>query len=147
MRKLKVVRRAESGGEGLRRCPVAATALSTGEIVKRGCGGKGMERVAAGWRCFYCGNYIYHPRPDLRELWSHFKSGREYWRVLHVAGWEFVNGVSVHGNAQGLPGELTADLMEVVPPGWFAYYLVCDEKQFDWYLRQHAHLPWGAKRR
>ncbi|MBI4384139.1 MAG: hypothetical protein HY579_08920 [Nitrospinae bacterium] len=147
MRKMKVVRRAEqgggAGGEGLRRCPVAMTTLSTGEIVKRGCGEKGLERVAAGWRCFYCGNYIYLQRPDLRELWSHFKTGREYWRTLRVAGQEFVNGILVYGDAQGLPAGLTADLVEILPPGWFAYYLVCDEKQFDRYLDQRAAGPNG----
>lgn len=143
MRRIRIARSAKralaGGGEdGLDLCRIVTANLETGETVKRGCGRKGMEAFGAGWRCLYCGNYVYRSGAGLAELWSHFKTGREYWRATVVGGQEFVNGVPAPGGAEGLPSRLLDDLREIRPPKWFAYYLVCEERDFRRYLEQSA---------
>lgn len=117
------------------RCRIVNLRLETGETLKRGCGLSGLEEVETGWRCFYCGNHIYRSGLRLEALWSHFKIGREYWRPVHVEGRDFVNGIPVTG--EDLPRRLLADLKEIRPPRWFAYYLIYDEQEFTRYLQLH----------
>lgn len=117
-----------------RPCEIEFTVLESGETVKRGCGSRGLVRFEAGWRCFYCGNYIYHPRLQLAVLWRHFKTAREFWRATHINGQNYINGIPVSGNVESLPAYLLADLLEVEPPEWFGFYLLYEEAEFARYL-------------
>jgi len=108
--------------------------LETGESLRRGCGRFGLVANEVGWRCFYCGNYVYQAGPDLDSLWFHFKFAREYWLATHRAGINYVNGIPVDGVADPLPRRLRAYLSETRPPKWFVHYLAGDEDQFRRYL-------------
>ena len=121
----------------LAQCPVVMLRLDNGETIKRGCGLYGLETVDIGWRCVYCGNFIYGSDLRIQELWLHFKTGREYWRPLHVNGRDFVNGIPVSGYIDDLPGRLLSDLKEIRPPRWFAYYLISSEQEFNQYLERY----------
>jgi len=139
MKKLVVTRRREScasvsNGARLRRCRTTCVTLESGETLKRGCGGRGLVAFEAGWKCLYCGNYIYHPRLSVETLWFHYKLTREYWRVTHREGRDYINGMPVDGRAETLPRFLVADLREVRPPRWFRFYVVYDEEEFAGYL-------------
>lgn len=122
--------------ERLAQCPVINQRLETGEMIKRGCGLRGLEARETGWRCFYCGNFIFHGGLDLSELWLHFKVGREYWRMIYIDGMDYINGIPFVG--RDLPGRLLADLREVKPPRWFAYYLIYDEQDFKRYVELYV---------
>lgn len=124
-----------AGRSGFGRCRIVNLRLETGEMLKRGCGLCGLEAVETGWHCFYCGNHIYRSGLPLDALWSHFKTGREYWRAIHVGGRDFINGVPMTG--EDLPRRLLADLKEIRPPRWFAYYLIYDEQEFMRYMQLH----------
>ena len=115
-------------------CPQTVTRLDSGESIRRGCGRSGLIPNEVGWKCFYCGNYVYQVSPTLDSLWFHFKVAREYWRATHRSGVNFINGVPVSGTADSLPRRLRSDLSEPRPPKWFAYYVACDEGQFQRYL-------------
>ena len=134
---IKITRKAKGadteGRSRFGRCRIVNLRLETGENLKRGCGLSGLDEVETGWRCFYCGNHIYRSGLPLDALWSHFKTGREYWRLAHVGGRDFVNGVPVTGD--DLPPWLLVDLKEIRPPQWFAYYLIYDERDFKLYLQ------------
>jgi hypothetical protein len=122
-----------SGSLGL--CRQVFHLMETGEKIKRGCGRRGLMPTEVGWKCFYCGNYIYRTSTTLIQLWFHFRLAREYWRASSRGDQEFVNGVPVAGNADPLPGRLLADLDNPRPPRWFRYYILYDEKQFQDYMR------------
>ncbi len=115
-------------------CPIRSISLESGETVKRGCGQMGLLSTDIGWRCFYCGNYIYRTHSSLNALWFHFKIAREYWRAMSREGNNFINGVPVSGFSDFLPRRLLADLAEAHPPKWFRYYLRFDDDQFKKYL-------------
>ncbi|MFQ5674206.1 MAG: hypothetical protein ACE5G9_14085 [Nitrospinales bacterium] len=139
MKKLLVTRRRgkssrTAGWAGLRQCKTTFVTLDSGETLKRGCGGRGLVAFEAGWRCLYCGNYIYHARLSVDTLWFHYKLTREYWRATHRGGQEYINGIPVDGCAETLPRFLAADLREVRPPRWFRFYIVCDAEEFACYL-------------
>ncbi len=136
-RKLKLVALAPGMGgppRGFRKCPVTQVRLQGGEMLKRGCGRRGMSRFDAGWHCFYCGRYLYERGPELKALWFHFRLAREYWRVQHSAGRDFVNGMPVPGLADPLPPGLWADLAEPEPPLWFGVFVQSEEEEFRHYL-------------
>lgn len=122
--------------ERLAQCPVIKQRLETGEIIKRGCGLRGLEPREAGWRCFYCGNYVYRGGLELDALWLHFKTGREYWRLIYMDGMDYINGMPFLG--RDLPVRLLADLREIHPPRWFAYYLIYDEPDFKRYVELYV---------
>jgi len=124
--------RRNSGNLGL--CPIVFHPLETGEKIKRGCGRRGLIPTEVGWKCFYCGNYIYRDETTLIQLWFHFRLAREYWRASSRGDQEFINGMPVAGKADPLPRILLADLDDPRPPKWFPYYVVNDEKQFEEYL-------------
>lgn len=106
MRRIMIKQKKKTGETNLVRCPIVMLQLGNGETIKRGCGVFGMEMVDIGWRCIYCGNYIYCSDVQLQELWSHFKTGREYWRPLFVDGRDFINGIPISGFAEDLPVRL-----------------------------------------
>ena len=147
MRRLKIFRD-KNGCEtkrpfGLEICQVKLRTIETGEVIKRGCGLRGLAPWDGGMRCLYCGNWIYQPEVELETLWFHFKTGRDYWRSATIGGRDYINGVPAQGQAEDLPSLLLPDLKEVRPPSWFAWYLLLDEKQFKKYLetRETAHDP------
>ena len=115
-------------------CRVHVVTLASGETLKRGCGRHGLVEFGAGWRCFYCGNYLYKPGPPLRSLWFHFRLAREYWRVKSSQGRDFVNGIPVTGAGEWLPPALLNDLAEPEPPEWFEHYLSSSEAEFQKYI-------------
>ncbi len=121
-----------------RMCEVRVISLENGETIKRGCGRAGLMPDDVGWRCFYCGNYIFRRSPTLSSLWFHFKVGREYWRAMSQGGHNFINGVPVSGFPDSLPSCLRGDLTETRPPKWFKYYIVFDEDQFQKYLEEQG---------
>lgn len=115
-------------------CQVRHIVLDNGETLKRGCGRVGLMPSDVGWRCFYCGNYVYRNDPPLAALWFHFRAGREYWRGMIREGRHFINGVPVTGSSDCLPADLLADLVESSPPRWFRYFVIFDADQFERYL-------------
>ncbi len=117
-------------------CRERDIALESGETLRRGCGRVGLVPGQAGWSCFYCGNYVYQKDLPLDVLWFHFKTAREYWRVMSQQDRHFVNGVPVTGPADALPAALKRDLMEVHPPKWFLYFVLYDEFEFKQYLER-----------
>lgn len=142
VKRLKIHRvpsRAGAGAERLERCRITLVTLDSGEILKKGCGRRGLVSFEGGWKCFYCGRYQYTEGPSLEELWFHFRLGREYWRVQSSAGREYVNGVPVSGPGDVLPAGWVRDLADPKPPDWFRAYVQCDETQFNQYL-QHREL-------
>ncbi len=134
--RLRVSRPAHSPAESMRRCPVTAVTLESGEILKRGCGRRGLVAFDAGWKCFYCGNVLYREAATVESMWFHFRLGREYWRAHSTAGREFINGIAVNGQAEGLPSECMRDLNEPNPPDWFYKFVEDDETPFDEILNQ-----------
>ncbi len=118
------------------RCRPKSIVLENGEKLKRGCGRVGLIPDAVGWKCFYCGNFVYQKQIPLDVLWFHFKTAREYWRVMSRQDKNFVNGVPVAGPADALPSALKRDLMEVHPPQWFLYFVLQDESEFQHYLQR-----------
>lgn len=124
------------------RCRVHIVTLASGETLKRGCGRRGLMEFGAGWRCFYCGNYLYKTGPTLRSLWFHFRLARDYWRIKNFQGHDFVNGIPVTGAAEPLPHTLLKDLVEPDPPEWFEHYLSANEEEFKKYL---GNLPMEEK--
>ncbi len=116
------------------RCRVHIVTLASGETLKRGCGRRGLVEFGAGWRCFYCGNYLYKENPPLRALWFHFRLARDYWRVKNFQGRDFVNGIPVTGAGEPLPHSLLKDLAEPEPPEWFEPYLSFNEEEFQTYI-------------
>ena len=88
----------------------------------------------AGWRCFYCGNYLYKAGLPLQSLWFHFRMGREYWRIKNAQGLDFINGIPVTGEGDSLPHVLLKDLGELEPPEWFERYLASTEEEFQKYI-------------
>lgn len=146
MKKLTIRRTCENGSkgsysQGLRWCKIVVMTLETGETIKRGCGNRGLVGFEAGRKCFYCGNYVYHPNLKLETLWFHFKLAREYWRAVDIDGRDFVNGIPVPGRAEPLPHYLLADLVEVQPPRWFPFYLLYEEEEFIRYLEALPDYP------
>ncbi len=117
-------------------CKVRSISLDNGETLKRGCGRAGLMPSDVGWRCFYCGNYVYRNDPPLDALWFHFKMGREYWRGMSREGKHFINGVPVAGSPDCLPSYLLADLTEPRPPKWFRFFVIFDADQFERYLER-----------
>lgn len=139
MKKLVITRHLENDSRkalhtGFRRCKTAFVVLESGEILKRGCGGLGVVRFEAGWKCLYCGNYSYGCSLTLETLWTHFKIAREYWRAMTLNGREYINGMPVAGYAESLPRFLLADLLELQPPYWFRFYVSYGEGEFADYL-------------
>jgi len=122
-------------------CQVHSIPLDNGETLKRGCGRIGLIPSDVGWRCFYCGNYVYRADPPVEALWFHFRVAREYWRAMSRGDQHFVNGVPVSGLADSLPSCLRADLGEPSPPVWFRYFLIFDEQQFTHYLESRHENP------
>ncbi len=120
-------------------CQVRHIALDNGETLKRGCGRVGLMPSDVGWRCFYCGNYVYRNDPPLDALWFHFKTGREYWRPMSREGKHFINGVPVAGTPDSLPAYLLADLAEPRPPQWFRFFVIFDADQFERYLERRRN--------
>lgn len=121
----------------LRFCKDMLITLESGETIQKGCGQKGMMEFEAGWRCFYCGNYLYHSEIALEDLWLHFKVQREYRAVMTIDGRDYINGVPVPGPAEDLPPSCLGDLLEIEPPDWFFHYVSCDEQEFETYLKTH----------
>lgn len=139
MGKLKIGRDREGNARrALRRCRILFVNLANGETVKRGCGGRGLMEFGAGWKCFYCGAYVYRPKLRMESLWFHFKMGREYWRMAFINGWEYINGVPVVAPAEHLPQDLLADLAEIQRPAWFDFYVMYEEEEFKRYLKTYV---------
>ncbi len=116
------------------RCPVVIITLANGEVMKRGCGRRGMAAFDAGLRCLYCGNYIYKKAPSLESMWFHFRWAREFWKIHNDQGREYVNGIPVTGQAESLPASCLSDLAESQPPWWFPYYLKYGDREFREYM-------------
>ena len=116
------------------RCRVHIITLASGETLKRGCGRRGLIEFGAGWRCFYCGNYLYKTGLHLQSLWFHFRLAREYWRIKNSQGHDFVNGIPVTGEGDPLPHVLLQDLAEPEPPEWFERYLSANDEEFQKYV-------------
>jgi len=141
MAKLRVTGRRGStvvSSKKLMCCPRIVFHLDSGEVVKRGCGMRGLFPMEGGWRCFYCGHYLYDPTPQPESMWFHFRWAREFWRVQNDRGRDFVNGMPVAGRGDTLPVRLVRDLAEKDPPEWFHQFLVMEEKEFTQYLDQSA---------
>lgn len=139
MKKIRIIQDkngASSNDKGFSQCPIVNQRLDTGEIIKRGCGLRGLAPCPAGWHCFYCGNYIFRVGLQLSVLWMHFKTGREYWRSIYIGGINYVNGIP--STSKDLPMRLLADIREVNPPRWFAYYLIYDEPDFKRYVELYV---------
>lgn len=122
-----------------RKCKRFIITLETGEKIKRGCGQFGLIPNEAGWRCFYCGNFIYEKKLSLESAWFHFKIAREYWRPSIVEGRGYINGIPVAGSPDPLPRRLLGDLVETRPPRWFPYFMLYNEEQFNRYLETYPH--------
>ncbi len=138
IKKKRKSREAKSPSFGRGRCKIVLNTLETGETVKRGCGSVGLVPCDVGWRCLYCGNFLYHSDANLSALWFHFKIAREYWRPMNLQNVDFINGIPVTGPVDSLPRFLLGDLDETQPPKWFPYYILYDEKQFQEYLERQG---------
>ena len=68
----------------LKECRQEYYYLENGEEIQRGCGLLGLYRTDIGWRCLYCGNYLYKNKLPLDALWFHFRMGREYWKISYL---------------------------------------------------------------
>lgn len=141
MKKIQITRSAQNACErkGFKICLPVSYELETGEILRRGCGRRGLRETDVGWHCLYCGNYLYRPDPSLKALWFHFKLGREYWRAMFSRDKIFINGVPVTGLPDSLPRRLFSDLLEPNPPAWFSYFIFFDSAQFVKYLENYDH--------
>ena len=135
MKKLKIIKiREKRDSQRLFPCPVVVITLSSGEVIKRGCGRLGMSEFDACLRCLYCGNYLYQKAPSVESLWFHFRWAREFWKVRNNHGRDFVNGFPVMGKAETLPSSCLPDLAESKPPRWFPYFLKYNDREFRDYL-------------
>ncbi len=114
--------------------------LESGEEIYRGCGMPGLYRTDVGWRCFYCGNYLYEKRPSLEALWFHFWVGRDYWRILVSQEKVYINGVPISGHPDALPRRLLSDLLEPDPPKWFPYFICYGRTEFNKYLEKYCNV-------
>jgi len=114
--------------------------LESGEEILRGCGFSGMVRTDVGWRCLYCGNYLYQEKSPLEALWFHFRVGREYWKISISQDKIFINGVPVSGMPDSLPRKFVSDLSEPCPPKWFPYFVTYEGHQFKEYLERYWNV-------
>ncbi len=133
--KLSAIRTGSCGRAGWKSCRVEEMVLQTGERIKRGCGRQGLFPFDGGWRCFYCGRYLYETGSTLTELWFHFRLAREYWKIQCANGRDYINGVPVPGMPDPLPQSLQGDLADPEPPAWFAVFVEVDEEGFKRYLK------------
>ncbi len=133
---LSAIRVPLSGWRRFRICREVHLTLQNGEVLKRGCGRRGLYPFDGGWRCFYCGRYLYESGSSLQALWFHFRLAREYWRVQSANGRDFINGVPVPGLPDPIPLCLQGDLTEPDPPEWFAVFVDEDETEFKRYLKR-----------
>lgn len=142
MEKIRITRSCHQKSEQkrLKFCFPVSYVLETGETLQRGCGRNGLHETDVGWHCLYCGNYLYRPEPSLEALWFHFRVGREYWRAMFSRDKIFINGIPVTGLPDGLPKNLTSDLLEPNPPPWFSYFIFYDGPQFAKYLENRKHV-------
>ncbi|QPJ61475.1 MAG: hypothetical protein G3M70_06065 [Candidatus Nitronauta litoralis] len=136
-RKLSAVKRCLKTGARWRVCQPEQVKLQTGECLKRGCGKRGLYPFDGGWRCFYCGRYLYETGSPLRALWFHFRLAREYWRIQCANGRDFINGIPVPGVPDPLPHRLQRDLSDPEPPAWFSVFVEVDEEGFKHFLKQN----------
>lgn len=90
----------------------------------------------AGWRCFYCGRYLYEDSSTLGSLWFHFRLARDYWRVQNAQGRDYINGMPIPGSPDPLPRRLANDLAEPNPPPWFSVFVTAEADEFKRYLDQ-----------
>ena len=120
----------------LKECRQEYYYLENGEEIQRGCGLLGLYRTDIGWRCLYCGNYLYKNKLPLDALWFHFRIGREYWRISVSQDKVFINGVPVSGLPDSLPRKFISDLSEPRPPKWFLYFVAYEGHQFKKYLEK-----------
>ncbi len=135
MKKLRLVKnKLKKNTPKLFRCPVVIITLVNSEVMKRGCGRFGMSEFDAGWRCLYCGNYMYKQAPSLESMWFHFRWAREFWKVHSGQAYDFVNGIPVTGRAESLPSSCLSDLAEFRPPRWFPYFLKYSDREFQEYM-------------
>ncbi len=133
--KLRAVRRRPQKWEPWKTCRVEQVILQSGERLKRGCGKAGLFRFDGGWRCFYCGRYLYETRATLAAMWFHFRLARDYWRIQCANGRDYINGVPVPGMPDPLPQSLQGDLLDPDPPAWFSVFVEVDEEGFKRYLK------------
>lgn len=124
----------------LKECFKKKILLESGEEISRGCGLRGLYRTQVGWRCLYCGNYLYQGKIDLEAWWFHFKIGREYWRVSVSQDKMFINGIPISGLPDSLPGRLKSDLTELRPPKWFPYFVAYEGHQFKKYFERYWNV-------
>ncbi|MCA9482965.1 MAG: hypothetical protein KC553_04470 [Nitrospina sp.] len=134
--RLDAIRAVPSRWRGFRLCREVRLTLQNGEVLKRGCGRRGLYPFDGGWRCFYCGRYLYESVPSLQAMWFHFRLAREYWRVQSANGRDFINGVPVPGLPDPVPQALQSDLSEPDPPEWFSVFVESEEAEFKRYLKQ-----------
>ncbi|MBC8284333.1 MAG: hypothetical protein H8E32_11015 [Nitrospinae bacterium] len=126
--------------KNLKECRKTIFCLENGEEIRRGCGLLGMHRTDVGWRCLYCGNYLYQDKSHLDALWFHFRVGREYWRISVSQDKVYINGVPVSGSPDSLPQKLVSDLAEPRPPKWFPYFVCYEGHQFKKYLEKYWNV-------
>ncbi len=136
-RRLSAVRYGLITRSGLKICRPEEITLQTGERLKRGCGKQGLYRFDGGWRCFYCGRYLYESGSSLTALWFHFRLAREYWRIQSANGRDFINGVPVPGVPDPLPHCLQRDLSDPEPPAWFSVFVEVDEEGFKHFMKKN----------
>lgn len=133
--RLCAVRHRPDSGVKWKLCMVEQVVLESGERLKRGCGRPGLYRFDGGWRCFYCGRYLYERGPTLNALWFHFRLARDYWRIQCANGRDYINGVPVPGVPDPLPQVLQKDLSDPEPPAWFSVFVEMDEDGFKRYMK------------
>ncbi len=121
----------------LKECRQEKFLLENGEEIQRGCGLLGLYQTDVGWRCLYCGNYLYQEKSPLDVLWFHFRMGREYWKISVSQDKIFINGVPITGLPDSLPRNLISDLSEPRPPKWFPYFVSYEGHQFKKYLEKY----------
>lgn len=128
------------GTKNLKECQQKVFCLENGEKIQRGCGLRGLYKTDVGWRCLYCGNYIYENESRLEALWLHFRVGREYWRVSVSQDRVYINGIPVSGLPDSLPRKLVSDLADPRPPKWFPYFVCYEGRQFQKYLEKYWNV-------
>ncbi len=127
-------------GSSLKECQKETILLESGEEIQKGCGFFGLYRTDVGWRCLYCGNYLYQEKSHLEALWFHFRVGREYWKIYVSQDKIFINGVPVSGLPDPLPRKFISDLSELRPPKWFPYFVSYEGYQFKKYLERYWNV-------
>ena len=126
--------------KNLKECLKEKVVLESGEEIKRGCGFTGLYQTEVGWRCLYCGNYLYKGKTNLEAWWFHFRVGREYWRVSVSQDKIFINGIPISGLPDSLPEKLKSDLAESSPPKWFPYFVAYEGHQFTKYFERYWNV-------